>query len=89
MLEGDYLELVNQLKLKYDTVEEKLTSIENREKQIRKDMMSAYGVIRLLDNMIDTSIVGYDNEIVVLVECLRGLLSDSIDRHVLGIIDSS
>tara|TARA_R110001592_G_scaffold27919_1_gene103383 strand:+ start:16691 stop:16960 length:270 start_codon:yes stop_codon:yes gene_type:complete len=89
MLEGDYLELVNQLKLKYDTVEEKLTSIENREKQIRKDMMSAYGVIRLLDNMIDTSIIGYDNEIVVLVECLRGLLSDSIDRHVLGIIDSS
>lgn len=89
MLEGDYLELVNQLKLKYDTVEEKLTSIENREKQIRKDMMSAYGVIRLLDNMIDTSIIGYDNEIIVLVECLRGLLSDSIDRHVLGIIDSS
>ena len=81
MLEGDYLELVNQLKLKYDTVEEKLTSIENREKQIRKDMMSA--------SMIDNAVVGYDNEIIVLVECLRGLLSDSIDRHVLGIIDSS
>ena len=47
MMEGDYLELVNQLKIKYDEVEAKLTSIENRDKKMRKDLMTAYGVVRL------------------------------------------
>ena len=51
--------------------------------------MTAYGVVRLLDSMIDNAVVGYDNEIIVLVECLRGILSDSIDRYVLGIINVS
>tara|TARA_R110002167_G_scaffold346148_2_gene556672 strand:+ start:426 stop:692 length:267 start_codon:yes stop_codon:yes gene_type:complete len=88
-MEGEYLELVNQLKLKYDDVEEKLISIENKDKKMKKDLMTAYGVVRLLDSMIDNAVVGYDNEIIVLVECLRGILSDSIDRYVLGIINVS
>tara|TARA_R110001592_G_scaffold307156_1_gene580288 strand:- start:844 stop:1095 length:252 start_codon:yes stop_codon:yes gene_type:complete len=82
MLEGEYLELTNQLKEKYDEVEQKLESIERREKEIRKDFISAYGIVRLLDHLIDMNPVGYDVEIVTLVECLRGFLSDAVDKHV-------
>tara|TARA_R110000796_G_scaffold20528_4_gene61045 strand:+ start:909 stop:1163 length:255 start_codon:yes stop_codon:yes gene_type:complete len=83
MMEQDYLDLVNQLKLKYDEIEAKMNSIERLEKIIKKDLITAYGVSRLLDHLIDTNPVGYDNEIVVLVEMLRGVLSDSVDKHIL------
>jgi len=83
MLEGEYLDLVKQLKDKYDEIEAKLESIERRDKELRKDFISAYGIARLLDHLIDINPIGYDNEIVVLVECLRGFLSDSIDKNVL------
>ncbi len=84
MNEGQYLELVNQLKLKYDEIEAKMTSIEQLEKIMKKDLITAYGVVRLLDHLMDTNPVGYDNEMIVLVEMLRGVLSDSVDRHILN-----
>ena len=83
MNEGQYLELVNQLQLKYNEVEAKMDSILRMEKIIKKDLIVAYGVARLLDHLMDTSVVPYDNEIIVLVEMLRGILSDSIDKHIL------
>jgi len=82
MLEGEYLELTNQLKEKYDEIEAKLESIERRDKEIRKDFITAYGVARLLDHLIDINPIGYDVEIVTLIEHLRGFLSDAIDKHV-------
>ena len=82
MLEGEYLELAKQLKDKYDEVEAKLESIERRDKELRKDFISAYGITRLLDHLMDINPVGYDTEIVTLVECLRGFLSDAIDKHI-------
>mgnify|MGYP003653296892 FL=1 len=84
MNEGDYLDMVNQLKVKYDEVEYKMDSILRMEKIIKKDIIVAYGVARLLDHLMDTSVVPYDNEIIVLIEMLRGILSDSIDKHILS-----
>ena len=83
LLEGQYLELVGQLQEKYTEIEAKMESIERLEKILKKDLITAYGVVRLLDHLIDTSVVGYDNEVVVLVEMLRGILSDCVDRHLL------
>jgi len=83
MMEQDYLDMVGQLKLKYDEIEAKMSSIERLEKIMRKDLITAYGVVRLLDHLMDTSVVPYDNEIVVLVEMLRGVLSDCVDKHIL------
>tara|TARA_R110000823_G_scaffold183486_3_gene316113 strand:- start:1929 stop:2183 length:255 start_codon:yes stop_codon:yes gene_type:complete len=83
MMEQDYLDMVGQLKLKYDEIEAKMNSIERLEKIMKKDLITAFGVVRLLDHLMDTSVVPYDNEIVVLVEMLRGVLSDCVDRHLL------
>ena len=83
LLEGEYLDMVGQLKLKYDEIEAKMNSIERLEKIMKKDLITAFGVVRLLDHLMDTNPIGYDNEIVVLVEMLRGVLSDCVDKHIL------
>ena len=82
-MEQDYLDMVGQLKLNYDEIEAKMNSIERLEKIMKKDLITAFGVVRLLDHLMDTSVVPYDNEIVVLVEMLRGVLSDCVDKHIL------
>ncbi len=77
--------MVAQLKEKYDMITSKLEKIELMELDMKKDLMSAYGVVRMLDHLISTSMVPYDNEIMVIVEVLRGMLSDMMDRHILNI----
>ena len=89
MLEQEYLEMVNQLKDKYDEITDKLDRIELQELDMKKDLITAYGVVRMLDNLISNSHIGYDNEVVVIVEVLRGLMSNSMDRHIFGIEDTN
>ena len=87
MLEQEYLEMVNQLKDKYDEITDKLDRIELQELDMKKDLITAYGVVRMLDNLISNSHIGYDNEVVTIVEVLRGLLSNYMDRHIFHIED--
>ena len=87
MMEQEYLEMVNQLKDKYDEITDKLDRIELLELDMKKDLITAYGVVRMLDNLISNSHIGYDNEVVVIVEVLRGLMSNSMDRHIFHIED--
>ena len=87
MLEQEYLEMVNQLKDKYDEITDKLDRIELQELDMKKDLITAYGVVRMLDNLISNSHIGYDNEVVTIVEVLRGLLSNCMDRHIFHIED--
>ena len=89
MMEGEYLELCNDLKTKYDEITDKLDKIELQELQLKKDFISCYGVVRVLDNLISNSHVPYDNEILVIVEVLRGLLSNCMDRHIFHIEDGN
>ena len=83
LLEGEYLDLVAQLQLKYNDIDAKMDSILRMEKIIKKDLIVAYGIARLLDHLVDSSPIPYDNEIIVLIEMLRGILSDSVDKHIL------
>ena len=87
MLEGEYLELCNDLKTKYDEITDKLDRIELQELDMKKDLITAYGVVRMLDNLISNSHIPYDNEVVTIVEVLRGLLSNCMDRHIFHIED--
>ena len=79
-----YLDMVGQLKEKYDEITSKLESIERRDKDLQKDFITAYGVVRLLDHLISSSDVEFHDEVVIMVECLRGFLSDSMDKHILN-----
>lgn len=86
-MEQEYLEMVNQLKDKYDEITDKLDRIELLELDMKKDLITAYGVVRMLDNLISNSHIPYDNEVVTIVEVLRGLLSNCMDRHIFHIED--
>ena len=86
-MEQEYLEMVNQLKDKYDEITDKLDRIELQELDMKKDLITAYGVVRMLDNLISNSHIPYDNEVVTIVEVLRGLLSNCMDRHIFHIED--
>ena len=79
-----YLDMVGQLKDKYEEITSKLETIEKRDKQLQKDFITAYGTIRLLDHLISSSPVGFDDEVVIMVEVLRGFLSDCVDNHILN-----
>tara|TARA_R110000764_G_scaffold177845_1_gene264055 strand:- start:306 stop:572 length:267 start_codon:yes stop_codon:yes gene_type:complete len=79
-----YLDMVNQLKLKYDEVEQKLDIIERRDKELQKNFLTAYGTIRLIDHLVSNSPVGFDDEVVIMVEILRAFLSDCVDSHILN-----
>ena len=82
--EGEYLEMVNHLKATYDEMAEKLFRKDMELMDIKKDLMTAYGVIRLLDNLLE-HIAEVPHELTILVEVLRGLLSDSIDNYMFNI----
>jgi len=85
LLEGEYLEMVNQLKCKYDDITAKLDRIELLEIDMKKDLITAYGVVRMLDHLISSSHIPYDNEVMTIVEVLRGLMSHAMDRHIFNI----
>jgi len=89
MLEGEYLLLADQLKQKYDDITAKLDRIELMEIDMKKDLITAYGVVRMLDHLISTSHIPYDNEVITIVEVLRGLMSDTMDRHIFNITEAN
>ena len=61
-----------------------MATVARLETIIKKDLITAYGVVRLVDHLLDTNPIGYDNEMVVLIEMLRGVLSDSVDKHIIN-----
>jgi len=89
MLEGEYLLLADQLKQKYDDITAKLDRIELLELDMKKDLITAYGVVRMLDHLISNSHVPYDNEVITIVEVLRGLMSNAMDRHIFNIEEAN
>ena len=79
MTEQQYLEMANHLKQTYDKMEEKLLRSEIKIMDLKKELMTAYGLVRIIDNILD-NLYEVPHEVVVLVECLRGNLSDSMDK---------
>ena len=71
--EGQYLEMAAHLKETYDLNELQLLDL-------KKDLCTAYGVVRLLDSLSDQ--MNLPHQFLTLIECLRGTLSDSMDTHI-------
>ena len=67
-----------------DTMEEKLLISEIKIIDLKKELMTSYGLIRVIDNLID-HLCEVPHEVVVLVELLRAQLSDTIDKEIFNI----
>ena len=81
MTEQMYLEMVNQLKEKFDLNEYLMKKMELRVLELKKELFSSYGIIRLLDNMIHQS-YNIDGDIITLCESLRTHLSTVIEELI-------
>ena len=86
MTEQQYLEMANHLKQTYDKMEEKLLRSEIKIIDLKKELMTAYGLVRIIDNILD-NLYEVPHEVVVLIECLRGNLSDSMDKNIFNVKD--
>ena len=74
MKEGMYLDAMNQLQKKFDDNEKIIKRLKEANNELYKEIISAYGVIRLIDNYIDPNEVSF--EVKTLIDVLRSHLSD-------------
>ena len=85
MKEGMYLDAMDQLQKKFNENEEIIEKLKQKNSSLLKDIISAYGVIRLIDNYIDPDEISY--EVKTLIDCLRGHLSDIVEnKQIINII---
>lgn len=72
MLEQEYLELCNELKIKYEKLEEKENQLNRDKENIIKVLTSLYGVIRIIKNII----AEYDDLPCILRHLINYLFND-------------
>ncbi len=75
MNEGEYLELTNQLKQKFDKNEKEIEAMRETYEALRKDVISMYGFFRVIDNLIQED-ENIDGEIMLLCTSYRSFLSE-------------
>ena len=74
MLEQEYLELSNQLKESFDKKEKEVEKIKEELTDLKKIFVSAYGFVRIMDNIDDWS------EKEALLDLLRSYLSEQFEN---------
>ena len=82
--EGQYIEMANHLKETYDKMNEKLFKSEIKIIELKKELMTSYGLVRVIDNILE-HLYDVPHEVVVLVECLRSHLSEVMDKELFNI----
>lgn len=82
MNDGMYLDAMNQLKEINDKREKE--TIKQREEllELRKELISAYGIVRLIDMMYQDAGEPI-NEISILIETLREYLSQFVEAKII------
>ena len=83
--ENMYLEAMNQLKDKFKDNEKIVKDIKDENLHLKKQLMAIYGIVRLIENSFDDEMGRSIANTNVLIEMLRGLLSDIIEDDLLKI----
>jgi len=78
------IEMADQLKKTYDEITFKLDKLTLENLSLKKDITSAYGVARILDNLIDQC-YEIPPEIGTLSDVLRAYLSNIMDANIFNI----
>ena len=86
--DNEYMEFSNQMKEQYEELEaeKKLTEMENYE--LKKEIVTVYGLIRVLDTCI-SDLHNIPNFVAELAERTRGGLSSVMDKYIFNIKDES
>ena len=83
MCENDYLEMCNQLKEKFDKVEQKEKDINKKLICIKQDLMKAYGLSQSMDEYMLNG-MELPDDITTVLELLIASIRDTTEHHVLG-----
>ena len=83
MNENDYLESMNQLQEKYDTFMKEKETMEEEIEDLKKNLSSMYGLIRVLDIMANTSVLDTDENLLSLIGLTRSFSSDIFNLFIL------
>ena len=81
MAEGYYLEAMEQLKEKFDMNEYLMKKIQKQNLELKKELITAFGCIRIIDNLIHQC-YNCDGDIISLSESLRGHLSTAVEDFI-------
>lgn len=80
MTEGEYLEMVNQLKESFDEKDKEMIKMNKENEELKKNLISVYGYIRILDYIASSS-NEIDFELKGMIDILRSFLSDIYDEY--------
>lgn len=83
MNDNDYLESMNQLQEKYDTFMKEKETMEEEIEDLKKNLSSMYGLIRVLDIMANTSVLDVDDNLLSLIGLTRSFSSDIFNLFIL------
>ncbi len=79
--ENEYLELANDAQQRFNELDRKMKSKENGIKEIKKELISCYGYVRILDNLYQNQ-DETDPNIGLMIEVLREFLSQFTEEQI-------
>lgn len=79
--ENEYLELANDAQQRFNELDRKMKSKENEIKEIKKELISCYGYVRILDNLYQNQ-DETDPNIGLMIEVLREFLSQFTEEQI-------
>ena len=82
--DGEMLEMSNHLKELYDKKEAQVEKIKEENLQLKKVVLSVYGVIRLLDQQFNNILLDPETN-SYMIEALRSYLSNYVEYEILDI----
>ena len=80
MLEGEYLELVNDLKKKFDEKDKELEKLKEEIEQYKKNLFSVYGWCRMTDILMSEGLLE-ENDFINQISIMRTFLSNWYDEQ--------
>ena len=83
--ENDYLEAMNDLQKKYDKFQEEKEVMVEEIKDLKKNISSMYGLIRVLDIVANVSHCEADENLKDVISLTRSFSSDIFEIYVLKI----
>jgi len=80
--EQDYLELAKEAKEKYEQLEEKINKKNEELHDIKKELISCYGYVRILDNLYSQQPTDIEPNIEIMLSVLRDFLSQFTEECI-------
>jgi|VirMetMinimDraft_7_1064189.scaffolds.fasta_scaffold173943_1 hypothetical protein len=84
MTEGMYLDAMNQLRDMNELRESELKTVQNELKEHKKELISTYGIVRMLDMIYSDQCLEPIPEVSILIETLREYLGQFVDEKIIG-----